>query len=144
MTSLRRAAARPGRPPGSYVWEAAVSARDIARWRGEVAGAVRALGGDAEAVGVARLGVSELLSNVVRHVPDSRCRVEVERRGRDLYVRVLDRSPQPPVVTEPDWNAERGRGLWLLREMVAEFGHTRTGGGKAVWFRYPLGPGRFR
>lgn len=135
---------RTGEEPEGCAWELDVTARGIAWWRRQAAEAVRALGGDAEAVGVVRLGVSELLSNVVRHVADARCRVEVEGSGTDVVVTVYDRSPLPPVVSEPDWDAERGRGLWLLREMVTGFGYTRVGGGKAVWFRCPLGAGRLR
>ncbi|MCZ7431788.1 ATP-binding protein [Streptomyces sp. WMMC1477] len=136
------APARRGVLGDAWAWEFTASARGIARRRREVAEAVRALGGDVEAVAVARLGVSELLSNVVRHVPDTRCRLEVERVADDVCVRVVDRSAEPPVVSEPDWDTERGRGLWLLREMVTGFGHARAGGGKAVWFRCPLDGGR--
>ncbi|MBD3933018.1 ATP-binding protein [Streptomyces chumphonensis] len=132
-------AARAGRCSARRVWDVTVTARDVERCRREVADAVRALGGGLEAVAVARLGVSELLSNVVRHVPDTRCRIEVERSGDAVVVRVVDRSPDPPVVSEPAWDAERGRGLWLLRQMVTAFGHTRVGEGKAVWFRCPPG-----
>ncbi|MBW1597020.1 ATP-binding protein [Streptomyces sp. JJ38] len=132
------APSRGGVHGSAYAWEFTAAARGIARWRGEVARAVRALGGDVEAVAVARLGVSELLSNVVRHVPDTRCRMEVERVDGDVCVRVVDRSAAPPVIFEPDWDTERGRGLWLLREMVTGFGHMRVEGGKAVWFRCPV------
>ncbi len=132
-----RVAARSGRCSARRVWDVTVTARDVERCRREVADVVRALGGGLEAVAVARLGVSELLSNVVRHVPDTRCRIEVERCGDAVVVRVVDRSPDPPVVSEPAWDAERGRGLWLLRQMVTAFGHTRVGEGKTVWFRCP-------
>ncbi|MCK1796908.1 ATP-binding protein [Streptomyces sp. XM4193] len=104
-------------------------------WRRQVAHLVRELGGDPGAVAVARLGVSELLSNVCKHVGDRRCRLEVEREGAGVCVRLFDRSPQVPAVRVPRWDAEEGRGLWLLREMADALGYTCVPDGKWVWFR---------
>ncbi|MBU7598566.1 ATP-binding protein [Streptomyces sp. P38-E01] len=118
-----------------YQWELRIRPEDLESWRRQVAHVVRELGGDYGAVAVARLGVSELLSNVCKHVGDRRCRLEVEREGAGVRVRLFDRSPQVPAVRVPTWDAEEGRGLWLLREMADALGYTCTPDGKWVWFR---------
>ncbi|MBB1254160.1 ATP-binding protein [Streptomyces sp. OF3] len=127
--------------PPPFAWRFTVQAHELARWRAEVADAVRLLGGDVEAVAAARLGVSELLGNVLRHVTDQRCRMEVSHEDAHVCVRVFDRSPDAPAVRAPRWDAAHGRGLWLVREMVATLGHTYTAGGKWVWFHVRVGTG---
>jgi len=91
----------------------------------------------AELVDAVELGVTELVTNVVRHVPDRRCEVVVWRTtGAGVRVEVTDGSTQRPVVQgalDPD--AEGGRGLVLLEAVVDKWGVTRAaGGGKTVWF----------
>ncbi|QKV67919.1 ATP-binding protein [Streptomyces harbinensis] len=116
-------------------------ATSIERWRWKVCEVVRDWGGSAGAMDLVRLGVSELLSNVVKHVPDPRCYVRVLLIGGEVTVQVFDRSRKLPVVGEvPDWDAESGRGLRMLREMASGFGceHTRHGDGKIVWFSCDL------
>ncbi|WP_165984339.1 ATP-binding protein [Streptomyces sp. YIM 98790] len=126
----------------SYAWDLLVRPREIERWRNEVAGALRSMGAAPEAVGLARLGISELLSNVVKHVPDPRCRLHVLRAGDAVLVQLHDRSRAIPVIPaeEPDPESPTGRGLWLLRQIATALGYTETADGKAVWFRTPLRP----
>ncbi|SFD41097.1 ATP-binding protein [Streptomyces aidingensis] len=121
-----------------YAWDITVQASSLEQWRNEVAEAVRALGGDPEAVAVARLGASELLANVLKHTDDRWCRLRVERQGDSIWVGTSDRSLEVPAVTVPRRDGESGRGLWLLREMTAVLGYSCTPGGKTVWFRVPL------
>ncbi len=121
-----------------FVWQLTVAAQDIALWRKQVGVAIDLLGGGRDAVEVAQLGVSELLANVVTHVDDPSCRLEVLRVERAACVRLFDRSRQVPAVRVPDWEAERGRGLWLLREVADGMGYALTGSGKWVWFRVAL------
>ncbi|MCE7081007.1 ATP-binding protein [Streptomyces sp. ST2-7A] len=128
-------------PRAASGWDITASAGDIERWRDEAGRLVRGRGGDADAVGVIRLGISELLSNVVKHAGDPRCRLEVHHVGATVRVRLFDRCARVPVVTVPDWDAEGGRGLWLLREMTGALGCTRVPDGKWVWFAVPLGDG---
>jgi anti-sigma regulatory factor (Ser/Thr protein kinase) len=117
------------------VWDLIAEATGIERWRNEAATAVRELGGDAAAVELVRLGVSELLSNVVKHAKaDPRCQLVVERDGENVRVQVLDCSTDVPAITVPDWDAESGRGLWLLQAMAADWGYLCLAGGKSVWF----------
>ena len=80
-------------------------------------------------------GVTELLSNVARHVPDPRCTLELQLLGGAVLVTVYDRSAELPKITLPDWTAEEGRGLWLLREMADDLGYALTADGKQVWVR---------
>jgi serine/threonine-protein kinase RsbW len=121
-----------------YTWALTVSPTEIERWRVVAAEMVAMLGGDQEAVALARLGVSEPLSNVVKHVSDRQCLLAIGREGDCFRITVRDRSSEAPAVSVPDWDAESGRGLWLLGEMVPDWGYSYVPGGKAVWFRSPL------
>jgi anti-sigma regulatory factor (Ser/Thr protein kinase) len=125
-----------------YTWELTVRAEDIEEWRRAVADVLRIMGAGTVAIAVARLGVSELLSNVVRHVDDPRCRLTVRRVGVAVYLDLYDRSRELPLVpnSPPDFDSPNGRGLWLLRETAAAIGYTRYPAGKSVWFRCDLAP----
>ncbi|GGP98406.1 ATP-binding protein [Streptomyces mutabilis] len=93
------------------------------------------LAGLADAV---ELGVTELLANVVRHVPDRRCTLLLQRRadGGGVRVEVADGSPRQPVPVAPVRDdSECGRGLVLLDAVVDEWGVAPgLGDGKTVWF----------
>lgn len=82
------------------------------------------------------LGLTELVANVVRHVPDRRCEVLVLRQTAGVRVEVRDSCTSPPLVPVellPD--AEDGRGLFLLDAVVDKWGvDPAAGGGKTVWF----------
>nr|WP_127893782.1 ATP-binding protein [Streptomyces sp. S10(2018)] len=94
----------------------------------------------AELTDAVELGVTELLANVVRHVPDRRCTLLLRRRmGGDasgVRVEVSDGSPGQPVPSA--WvsdDAEGGRGLMLLEAVADKWGvGPGPGGGKTVWF----------
>ncbi|WTP28103.1 ATP-binding protein [Streptomyces sp. NBC_00203] len=82
------------------------------------------------------LGVTELVANVVRHVPDRRCELLVLRLEAGVRVEVSDGCAQQPFVrgglTE---DAENGRGLVLLEAMADKWGvESRGRSGKVVWF----------
>lgn len=82
------------------------------------------------------LGVTELVTNVVRHVPDRRCALLVLRLAGAVRVEVGDGAPELPCqATELSAEAEGGRGLVLLDAVVDKWGvGPRSGGGKTVWF----------
>ncbi|WP_128428117.1 ATP-binding protein [Streptomyces cyaneus] len=82
------------------------------------------------------LGVTELVANVVRHVPDRRCEVVILRQEGAVRVEVTDGCRQLPVVSaELSLGAEGGRGLLLLDSVADKWGvDPVSGGGKAVWF----------
>lgn len=88
-----------------------------------------------EMTDAAELGVTELIANVVRHVPDRRCTVLLLRQKTGLRVEVSDGSLGLPVVRldQPE-DAECGRGLFLLDAVVDKWGVDLAPGGKIVWF----------
>ncbi|MFD8223901.1 ATP-binding protein [Streptomyces massasporeus] len=82
------------------------------------------------------LGVTELLANVVRHVPDRRCALLLLRQRTGVRVEVTDGSDELPCVPDTlDAESENGRGLLLLDAMADKWGVSLwSGGGKTVWF----------
>ncbi|WUH48641.1 ATP-binding protein [Streptomyces sp. NBC_00443] len=82
------------------------------------------------------LGVTELVANVVRHVPDRRCEVLILRQAAGVRVEVADGSDQLPAPScGLCLGAENGRGLVLLDALADKWGVARCAeGGKAVWF----------
>ncbi|EST39337.1 hypothetical protein N566_02485 [Streptomycetaceae bacterium MP113-05] len=84
---------------------------------------------------VAELGVTELLANVVKHVPDSLCTMLLRRRERGVRVEVHDSDPALPRLRQAaDWD-EDGRGLALLDLLPDAWAAERTGPRtKMVWF----------
>ncbi|MGW2420175.1 ATP-binding protein [Streptomyces sp. NPDC001709] len=82
------------------------------------------------------LGVSELVTNVVRHVPDRRCTVVLARQTAGLRAEVTDGFAQlPSPKRELDEESESGRGLALLDAVVDKWGVSPgAAGGKTVWF----------
>jgi anti-sigma regulatory factor (Ser/Thr protein kinase) len=94
----------------------------------------------AELADAVELAVTELLANVVRHVPDRRCTLLLLRRmgGGEggVRVEVSDGSPRQPVPAGPvSDDSECGRGLTLLDAVVDKWGvEPGPRGGKTVWF----------
>ncbi|WP_338898523.1 ATP-binding protein [Streptomyces sp. TG1A-60] len=90
----------------------------------------------AELTDAVELGVTELLANVVRHVPDRRCTLLLLRAAAGVRVEVADgsaRLPSPREDLPPD--SEGGRGLLLLDAVAHKWGvGPRLAGGKTVWF----------
>ncbi|OIJ67240.1 ATP-binding protein [Streptomyces mangrovisoli] len=82
------------------------------------------------------LAMTELVANVVRHVPDRRCALVLSRLAGGVRGEVSDTSPRLPAVPgAPDDDAECGRGLLLLDAVVDKWGVVRgPGAGKTVWF----------
>ncbi|WP_217210364.1 ATP-binding protein [Streptomyces sp. AC550_RSS872] len=82
------------------------------------------------------LGVTELVANVVRHVPDRRCEVLILRQTGGVRVEVTDGCGQLPVIHRQSApQDEGGRGLLLLDAVSDKWGvDPLAGGGKAVWF----------
>ena len=101
---------------------------------------VRSLLTDWELTGLTdavELGVTELVANVVRHVPDRRCEVLVLRQRDSVRIEVSDGCPRlPATMAELDLDSENGRGLVLLDAVADKWGVDTAGrrGGKTVWF----------
>jgi anti-sigma regulatory factor (Ser/Thr protein kinase) len=92
-----------------------------------------------ELIDAAGLALTELIANVVRHVPERRCSLLVLRRPEGLRVEVTDACPSPPLSTAVDELAEGGRGLLITEAVTDRWGwQPLTGGGgrtgKTVWF----------
>ncbi|WP_255308311.1 ATP-binding protein [Streptomyces marincola] len=136
MTIVERQAVRPD----MYGWAVDVRASDLAQRRRAVVDILQLWEAPDSVVETARLGVSELLTNVLAHSGRADCYLLVARVGGLVVVQVFDASPSLPVLREPASDGTCGRGLWLLREMADDFGYARTwlGVGKVVWFACAL------
>ncbi|MFJ4713008.1 ATP-binding protein [Streptomyces sp. NPDC088785] len=90
--------------------------------------------GMAETADAAELAATELLANVVRHVPGRRCSLLILRLEGGLRVEVTDPDPRPPVLREAGQLDEGGRGLMLVAAVTDRWGSQVRPPGKAVWF----------
>lgn len=90
----------------------------------------------AELTDAVELGATELLANVVRHVPDRRCEFLLLRQVAGVRVEVMDGCPRlPSIPAELPLEAEGGRGLVLLDAVADKWGvEPAAVGGKTVWF----------
>lgn len=94
------------------------------------------------------LTVSELLTNVVKHVPsDARtgarsARLTVTRLPGALNVCVRDFNQAFPVPTCTAADAEDGRGLQLVRAFADDFGWAPANGAKDVWANFTIPSGK--
>jgi anti-sigma regulatory factor (Ser/Thr protein kinase) len=84
--------------------------------------------------------ITELVSNAIRVTreltdpvrPPIRLRLSLS--GTGVLVEVWDASPRLPVLKEPDYLAERGRGLHLVETLSNKWGYYHTKpNGKVVW-----------
>ena len=82
----------------------------------------------------ASLALTELVANVVRHVPGRRCTVLILREPHGLRVEVADRVPGTLVAKAADPLAESGRGLALVEAVTDRWGCAESADGKTVWF----------
>ncbi|MER5733665.1 ATP-binding protein [Streptomyces sp. NPDC002138] len=83
----------------------------------------------------AELALTELVANVVRHVPGRDCAVVILLRPRGLRVEVTDGDPSPPrLPRDVSPLSEDGRGLLLVEAVTDRWGTEATATGKTVWF----------
>jgi anti-sigma regulatory factor (Ser/Thr protein kinase) len=82
------------------------------------------------------LALTELLANVVRHVPDRRCTLLILRQDTGVRVEVTDGSPRFPTPRKRlPLDAEDGRGLFLVDAVTDKWGVSPAPrNGKTVWF----------
>ncbi|MCQ8194091.1 ATP-binding protein [Streptomyces rugosispiralis] len=82
----------------------------------------------------AQLIVTELASNVIKHVGQGTAATLVLDADADqLRVELHDISHKEPQSLHPTSEEESGRGLQLLADLSTAWGTTRTAVGKAVW-----------
>ncbi|MFD7321010.1 ATP-binding protein [Streptomyces sp. NPDC059875] len=82
----------------------------------------------------AGLALTELVANVVRHVPGRRCTVLILREPHGLRVEVADGVPGAVHAKVAEPLAEGGRGLALVEGVTDRWGVDEAVGGKTVWF----------
>ncbi|XRQ11862.1 ATP-binding protein [Actinomadura welshii] len=89
---------------------------------------------------VAKVVVSELVTNVLRHTTSTAATVRVVQADKGTVIEVFDSSDVLPVAGAADLLDEGGRGLAMLDALVKEWGaQPLGGGGKAVWALLPEG-----
>ncbi|MFD6245504.1 ATP-binding protein [Streptomyces roseolus] len=82
----------------------------------------------------ATLALTELVANVVRHVPGRRCSVLFLREPHGLRVEVADGVACALHAKAPEATAERGRGLAVVEGVTDRWGVEERRDGKTVWF----------
>ncbi|MER6128759.1 ATP-binding protein [Streptomyces sp. NPDC001795] len=90
----------------------------------------------------AALALTELVANVVRHVPDRHAALLLLRRPEGVRVEVSDTSARPPLSTAVDELADGGRGLLIVEAVTDRWGWQPRSGqaGKTVWFECDAKP----
>lgn len=117
-----------------YTWTLPPESSSVSAARELVVGVCR--GVSTEHVEVARLLVSELVTNALQH-GSGELTLVVMRDGEGLRVEVHDGSRVMPVLTESPSLRERGWGLRLVAALASSWGAVpRDEGqpGKQVWF----------
>ncbi len=93
-----------------------------------------------ELAGDTTLLLSELVTNAVLHVPETPegIRLVLSRGQRHLVAQVTDAGGHLPRCNEAGPDSENGRGMWLVEQIAAQWGHHASGNGKTVWFTLRL------
>ena len=86
-----------------------------------------------DTVDVARLLVSELVTNAVLHAR-TELALTIDRSDTTVNVQVADANPLLPVMRTHGTDAGTGRGLRVLERMASRWGSRTVDGGKIVWF----------
>jgi anti-sigma regulatory factor (Ser/Thr protein kinase) len=118
-----------------YRQELIADPRAFARVR-LIVGAYLRYWGWGEIVQPAVMCVTELLSNVRKHAQSDDCTLLIQTSPSGLRIVVSDDSRELPVVREPDWFTESGRGMFLLSKTVDAWGAEPNGSGKDVWLEF--------
>ncbi|MEU4897835.1 ATP-binding protein [Streptomyces sp. NPDC044780] len=92
------------------------------------------LWGREELISAAGMCVTELLSNVHKHASSPECVLILENLPDGIQAAVSDTESALPVVKEPDFLSESGRGMFLLSKTADAWGTDLTPTGKTVWF----------
>jgi anti-sigma regulatory factor (Ser/Thr protein kinase) len=85
------------------------------------------------------LCVSELVTNAVVHAR-SAGELRITVRSDGVRIEVDDESPDTPRLAA-DGRPVGGRGLRIVDQLAASWGHATRPGGKTVWAELPVAPG---
>ncbi|MFE0426124.1 SpoIIE family protein phosphatase [Streptomyces sp. NPDC058953] len=119
------------------VWELALEPREAARARRLVRGQLRHWGLDAVADTVELL-VGEVVANAVGFASGRRAELRLVRAA-SLLCELADEDHTLPALRDAGPDDEAGRGLRVISTLAREWGASRTGDGKTVWFETGLG-----
>ena len=101
--------------------------------------------GHVDLVEDATLIASELVTNSLVHAQNLPIWVGIWQTGAFLDLEIWDCSPKPPEYLDPDYFAEGGRGLHIVKELGLSTGYTVFDCGKVVWtllgLKKPSAPG---
>ena len=88
--------------------------------------------------------VTELVTNSLRAGARTiNALIEWRWAGGVVEVQVWDDAPGVPLLRQPDFVAETGRGLFIVDALSAAWGHhPGADGGKVVWARFAVPPSR--
>ncbi|MGP9017469.1 SpoIIE family protein phosphatase [Streptomyces sp. BR1] len=117
-------------------WRLAIDAREVARARRLVAGQLGAWNLE-EVAETVELLVSEVVTNAVRHAHSHQVELRLVR-AETLRCEVVDDDHTLPMLLHAGPLDESGRGLRVVSRLAREWGTSRTGEGKTVWFEVPL------
>jgi anti-sigma regulatory factor (Ser/Thr protein kinase) len=118
-----------------YRQELTADPRAFARVR-LIVGAYLRYWGWGEIVQPAAMCVTELLANVRKHAHSDDCVLLLQTSPSGVRIVVSDDSRDLPIVREPDWFAENGRGMFMLSKTADAWGAHPTGQGKDVWVEF--------
>ncbi|MBV9024280.1 MAG: ATP-binding protein [Streptomycetaceae bacterium] len=118
-----------------YRQELCAHPKDLARIRRIIAAHLRRWG-RGELVAPATMCVTEMLANVNKHTDSADCVLTLQNAPTAVRLTVSDTSTALPVVMEPDWRAEYGRGMFLLSKTADAWGTDRTREGKDIWVEF--------
>jgi anti-sigma regulatory factor (Ser/Thr protein kinase) len=77
--------------------------------------------------------IDELVTNSMRATPSTPVWVVFREIGAYLLLEVWDCCPNPPILQEPDFVAEHGRGLHIISALSTGLGWDIFAWGKVVW-----------
>ncbi|UUU26035.1 SpoIIE family protein phosphatase [Streptomyces sp. DSM 40750] len=117
-------------------WRLAPDPVEVARARAVVREQLYGWGLDA-LTDTTTLLVGELVTNAIRHARGRRIELRLVR-GDTLQCEVYDDDPTLPTLLSAAPTDEFGRGLRVLTTLAREWGTSRTGAGKTVWFELTL------
>ena len=79
------------------------------------------------------LVVSEMLANALHHADGGVAAIRIHRRPDAVVIEVSDHGASAPLLGQPAFDDDRGRGMFLIDRLADRWGFRRTDDGKVVW-----------